>query len=173
MAKILNGIKIDFSEYFGEKKIFSFVNFNENEIIKDIIDKFIGAQNLSKNPPILFVNERKIDENLSFKDNNIEKGDTILVFKEKKGTKEIIVKNKNNKIKHISIVNFNETQRVNNSNISLRTYKGKDLNIREKIYKYNKKKHSIKNIKNNITMKNTKCFDLMWIFKNWKLIVLL
>ena len=116
MAKILNDIKIDFSEYYGEKKIFNFLNFNENEIIKDIIVKFIGAKNLSKNPPILFVNERKIDENLSFKDNNIEKGDTILVFKEKKDIKEIIIKIENNKNKLFPIEYFNETQRVNSKN---------------------------------------------------------
>jgi len=177
MTKMINDIKIDFSEYYGEKKIFNFLNFYENEIIKDIIDKFIGAKNMSKNPPILFVNERKIDANLNFKDNNIEKGDTILVFKEKKGFKEIIINNennknnKNNKNKHLPIGNFIETQRID-SNISLRNYKGREVKIEEKIYKYNfksKKKHNIKNKKNNVTIKNTKCFNPIWIFKNWKL----
>jgi len=116
MAKILNGIKIDFSEYFGEKRIFSFLNINKDEIIKNIIDKFIGAKNLSKNPLILFVNDRIIDENTSFKDNNIEDGDTILVFKEKekKRIEEIIIKNRK---KQLPIGNFIETQRENSNSI--------------------------------------------------------
>jgi hypothetical protein len=175
MASILNDIKIDFSEYYGEKKIFCFVNFNENEIIKDIIDKFIGEKKLSKNPPILFVNERKIDENLSFKDNNIEKGDTIFVFKEKKGNKEIIIINENNKNKPFPNDIFSETQRVN-SNISLRNYKGNELKIEENIYKYNfknKKKRNIKNKKNNISIKNIKCLNPIWKLKNWKLNILI
>jgi len=167
MAKILNDVKFDFSEYYGKKKIVCFLNINENELIKNIIDKFLG-ENFSKNPPILFVNKRKIDESLSFKDNNIEEGETILVYKDKK---EIIIKNENKKNKHLVINNFIEIEREN-SNASLREYKGKEVKKEEEIYKYNfknKKKRNIKNKNNNITIKNCKCFNPLCIFKNWKL----
>jgi len=165
MTKILNDVKFDFSEYYGKKNIMCFLNINENEIIKNIIGKFLG-ENISENPPIFLINERKIDENLSFKDNNIKEGETISIYKEKKGIKEIIIKNERTENKHLPIINFIETQREN-TNASLRKYKGKEVKKEKKIYKYNFKK---KKTKRNI--KNYKCFNPFRKFKNWKLNVL-
>ena len=162
MAKILNDVKFDFSEYYGKKNIMCFLNINENEIIKNIIGKFLG-ENISENPPIFFINERKIDENLSFKDNNIKEGETISIYKEKKGIKEIIIENKRKKNKHLPIGSLIETQREN-TKASLKKFKGNEINKEKEIYKYNFTK---KKTKRNI--KNYKCFNPFRKFKNWKL----
>ena len=183
MAKILNDIKIDFSDYLGEEKIFISSKLNEDEVINNILEKHIGDKDMLKNPRFLYVNGREIDENLSFKNNKIEDGDTILVYKDKKDKNEILIKNEKNKNIQLLLFKSLDTMKPDNNFSFSEKFDEKESEIEEKIFKYkHKKKRNIKNskikkkrnIKNNKNIKNSKCFNpFECIFKYWKLFVII
>ena len=83
MSIRLYDITLDFSNYLGENKIYTY-NFYDKETLNFIINELLDLDsqtknNIRENPPVFSCNGRILNSKLSLRDNKIFSGDKILI----------------------------------------------------------------------------------------------